>query len=90
MLEEFLRKVKTISNGAYTLTLNTGLKDCNGNQDLYDGDILRFVDGKTGTYVCLELRYEDGSFIVGRRFKLNKGECVGNIYENRDLLGASV
>jgi uncharacterized phage protein (TIGR01671 family) len=69
----------------------TGLKDKNG-KEIYEGDVLKYPG-----YKNLEIWFEDGAFLVGKRnesdqhvfqSKTDHMEIIGNIYENPELVNA--
>ena len=65
----------------------TGLKDING-KEIYDGDIMRHPDFDFVASLKVEIR-SVGTYLSGWdcvRTDITKGEVIGNIHENKDLL----
>lgn len=69
----------------------TGLKDKNG-KEIFEGDIVLYTDfGGDKNHLVVEWSENDGAFLFGwvrTDYAISKGEVVGNIYENPELLNS--
>lgn len=78
----------------YLIEQYTGLRDKNGKK-IYEGDIVKVLGSYSSVYQCdsgewvLPYFYKDDDPISSLIFHCDKGqvEIVGNIHENRELLG---
>lgn len=70
----------------------TGAKDQSG-REVYEGDIVRYVDGRTGREVVAWVEWTKGMFRIHgplgwTGFNINEDtvrfEVIGNLYENHD------
>lgn len=68
----------------FELMQNTGLKDKNGVK-IFEGDIVKFERKN------FEVKYSFGRFVIGLNMPISsiRSDCevIGNIYENKELLG---
>ena len=75
---------KTLSNATNyenkILMQYTGLKDKNG-KEIYEGDIYNYM-GEIGVFESIEEFYYNELI----RYRVENGEIIGNIYENKDLI----
>ncbi len=93
--DEFGNHERYSRNPDWEIMQYTGLKDSKG-VEIYEGDIMPVgLDKKIRvviwqeTYICFGLHDKDGiwqGMLSKLGWDLEKGEVIGNIYENKDLL----
>lgn len=79
---------------SYELMQYTGLKDING-KEIYEGDIVKIQTVKVNEqdYIIGKVVYSEyeGMYLTNKGYILgrvsHRTEVIGNIYENKDLLG---
>lgn len=69
----------------FTLMQYTGLKDKNG-KEIYEGDIYKYDVGDGEPEIGVFESIHDFYFSELRRYRVEQGEIIGNIYENPNLL----
>lgn len=73
----------------------TGLKDKNG-KEIYESDVVRLYDNNNGFFEVIfvneyvggwVLKHKDYDLVSLGARKIDKVEVIGNIYENKEILG---